>query len=83
MSMNPRHLGNSCNWPPKVTFSKDDDQHISSIKVLFIVDLAWEEIIGITQLASSSNFMNVKLVKLLNKEGVACIMAKTFWTHIA
>jgi len=83
LSMNLKHLGNSRNWPPKVTFSKDDDQQISSAKVLFIVDLAWEEIIGIIQFASSSNSINMKLVKFLNKKGVACIMAKTSSTHIA
>ncbi len=81
--MNLRHLGNSRNWPPKITLSKDDGQQISSAKVPFIVDVAWEEIIGIIQFASSSNSFNVKLLKFLNKEGVAYIMAKTFGTHIA
>jgi hypothetical protein len=82
LSMNLRHLGNSRNWPPNVTLSKDDGQYISSAKVIFIVDLTWEEIIGITQLTSSSNSINVKLVKFLNKKGVAYIMAMYPHCHL-
>jgi hypothetical protein len=43
------------------------------------MDLAWENNIGITQVASSSNSINVKLVRYLNKKGVCHIVAKTFW----
>jgi hypothetical protein len=45
-----------------------------------LLDLAQEEIIGTTQFTSSSNSINVKLVRFLNKEGVAHIVAKTSWT---
>ncbi len=37
-SMNPRHHGNSCNWLPKATLSKDDGQQISSARAWLMHD---------------------------------------------
>jgi hypothetical protein len=49
------------------------------IKTSLVVDRAWAKIVRTMKIANSSNFAHVKLVKVLKRCGVDCIVAKNFW----
>jgi hypothetical protein len=46
-----------------------------------LMNLAWVAMVGTINVVNSSNFNQLKFVKVLNKHGVAHIVANTSQTH--